>query len=91
MSKENKITEKELKNLQELVAKLNSASSQLGNIEMQKHQLLHASQTLQSDMAEMQKSLEETYGKVSVNIQDGTYQEVSEDAKPEVVEPEIVE
>ena len=91
MSKESKITKEELKNLQELVAKLNSASSQLGNIEMQKHQLLHASQTLQSDMAEMQKSLEETYGKVSVNIQDGPYQEVSEDVKPEVVEPEIVQ
>jgi predicted nuclease with TOPRIM domain len=86
MSKENKITEEELKSLQELVAKLNNASSQLGNIEMQKHQLLHASQALQSDMAEMQKSLEETYGKVSVNIQDGTYKEISEDAQPEIIE-----
>jgi|TARA_B100000900_G_scaffold175838_1_gene149189 Skp family chaperone for outer membrane proteins len=86
MSKENKITEEELKNLQELVAKLNSASSQLGNIEMQKHQLLHASQTLQSDMAEMQKALQETYGKVSVNMEDGTYQEIPEEVQPEVVE-----
>ena len=86
MSKENKITKEELKNLQELVAKLNSASSQLGNIEMQKHQLLHASQTLQSDMAEMQKALQETYGKVSVNMEDGTYQEIPEEVQPEVVE-----
>jgi len=85
MSKENKITEQELKNLQELVAKLNSASSQLGNIEMQKHQLLHASQALQSDMAEMQKALQETYGKVSVNMEDGTYQEIPEEVEPEVV------
>ena len=85
MSKENKITEQELKNLQELVAKLNTASNQLGNIEMQKHQLLHASQALQSDMAEMQKALEETYGKVSVNMQDGTYQEIPEEVQPEEV------
>tara|TARA_R100001509_G_C4815581_1_gene197936 strand:+ start:434 stop:694 length:261 start_codon:yes stop_codon:yes gene_type:complete len=85
MSKENKITEEELKNLQELVAKLNTASNQLGNIEMQKHQLLHASQALQSDMAEMQKALEETYGKVSVNMQDGTYQEIPEEVQPEEV------
>ena len=85
MSKENKITEEELKNLQELLGKLNSASNQLGNIEMQKHQLLHASQALQSDMAEMQKALEETYGKVSVNMQDGTYQEIPEDVQPEEV------
>ena len=85
MGKENKITEQELKNLQEIVAKLNTASNQLGNIEMQKHQLLHASQALQSDMAEMQKALEETYGKVSVNMQDGTYQEIPEDVQPEEV------
>ena len=85
MSKENKITEQELKNLQEIVAKLNTASNQLGNIEMQKHQLLHASQLLQSNMAEMQKALEETYGKVSVNMQDGTYQEIPEDVQPEEV------
>ena len=85
MSKENKITEQELKNLQEIVAKLNTASNQLGNIEMQKHQLLHASQLLQSNMAEMQKALEETYGKVSVNMQDGTYQEIPKDVQPEEV------
>tara|TARA_Y100000592_G_scaffold31665_1_gene50406 strand:- start:1169 stop:1429 length:261 start_codon:yes stop_codon:yes gene_type:complete len=85
MSKENKITEEELKNLQELVGKLNNASSQLGNIEMQKHQLLHASQALQSDMANMQKSLEETYGKVNVNIQDGTFEPIVEDVQPEEV------
>ena len=73
MSKENKITADELKALQELVGKLNSASNQLGNIEMQKHQLLHASQILQADLQTMQKSLEEAYGVVNINIQDGTY------------------
>ena len=73
MNKENKITADELKALQELVGKLNTASSQLGNIEMQKHQLLHASQILQADLQTMQKSLEESYGVVNINIQDGTY------------------
>ena len=52
---------------------------------MQKHQLLHASQALQSDMANMQKSLEETYGKVNVNIQDGTFEPIVEDVQPEEV------
>tara|TARA_R100000234_G_scaffold81523_1_gene51302 strand:+ start:433 stop:702 length:270 start_codon:yes stop_codon:yes gene_type:complete len=76
MSKENKITKNELENLQQLVSKLNSASNQLGNIEMQKHQLLHASQALQNDLQAMQKSLEETYGVININIKDGTYVEV---------------
>ena len=88
MSKENKITEEELKNLQELLGKINSASNQLGNIEMQKHQLLHASQSLQNDLNTMQKTLEETYGKVNVNIQDGTYVAIEEEPKLELDETE---
>ena len=35
MSKKNKITKEELENLQGIVGRLNSASNQLGNIEMQ--------------------------------------------------------
>ena len=42
----NKITKEELKNLQEIVGKLNQAASQLGNIEIQKHEILHASAQL---------------------------------------------
>ena len=88
MSDTKKITEEELKNLQELVGKLNNASNQLGGIEMQKHQLLHASQVLQSDMQTMQQKLEETYGKININIQDGTYVDVPE--QEEIVSPEVL-
>jgi hypothetical protein len=51
---------------------------------MQKHQLLHASQSLQNDLNTMQKTLEETYGKVNVNIQDGTYVAIEEEPKLEL-------
>ena len=85
MSK-NKITEEQLKNLQELVAKINNAAAQLGNIEMQKHQLLHASNAFQSDLNELQQGLEEEYGKVSVNIQDGTFAPIPEETPIETAE-----
>ena len=85
MSK-NKITEEQLKNLQELVAKINNAAAQLGNIEMQKHQLLHASNAFQSDLNELQKGLEKEYGKVSVNIQDGTFAPIPEETPIETAE-----
>jgi predicted nuclease with TOPRIM domain len=78
---ENKITEEQLKELQELVAKINNAAAQLGNIEMQKHQLLHASNNLQGDLNKLQNNLEEQYGKVTVNLQDGTFKEVEEVAE----------
>tara|TARA_R100000329_G_scaffold97419_1_gene80577 strand:+ start:420 stop:671 length:252 start_codon:yes stop_codon:yes gene_type:complete len=78
---ENKITEEQLKELQELVAKINNAATQLGNIEMQKHQLLHASNGFQSDLNKLQNDLEEQYGKVTVNLQDGTFKEIEEVAE----------
>ena len=53
---------------------------------MQKHQLLHASQTFQSNLNELQNNLEKEYGKVSVNIQDGTYVPIPEEQeKPELI------
>tara|TARA_B100000963_G_scaffold161724_1_gene140622 strand:+ start:1498 stop:1749 length:252 start_codon:yes stop_codon:yes gene_type:complete len=78
---ENKITKEQLKELQELVAKINNAAAQLGNIEMQKHQLLHASNNFQSDLNKLQNNLEKQYGKVTVNLQDGTFKDVEEVAK----------
>jgi len=75
----NKITKEELKNLQELVGKLNQAASQLGNIEMQKHDMLHASAQLKVDLEHMQNALKETYGLVNINLTDGTYVAGKED------------
>lgn len=67
-----KITEEQLTKLQELVGTINNAQAQLGGIEMQKHQLLHQVSEVQGKMQEFQAELENEYGKVSINIQDGT-------------------
>jgi len=75
----NKITKEELKSLQEIVGKLNQAASQLGNIEMQKHDMLHASAQLKVDLEHMQNALKETYGLVNINLTDGTYVAGKED------------
>ena len=50
---ENKITEEELKNLQESQAKMNQALSQVGLVEVQKHSLLHS-------IADLNRELEAT-------------------------------
>jgi hypothetical protein len=85
---ENKITQEQLEELQGYVGKLNNAASQIGNLELQKHQLQHAAAEVQSDLNKFQTKLEEKYGKVQINIQDGTYKPIEEE---EVVEPEVVE
>ena len=74
-----KIKDEQLEKLQELVNNLNQIQSQLGRIELQKHGLLHQSFELQNGLKEFQDELEKEYGKVSINVQDGTYKEITEE------------
>tara|TARA_R100000426_G_scaffold67239_1_gene46846 strand:+ start:118 stop:390 length:273 start_codon:yes stop_codon:yes gene_type:complete len=67
-----KISEDHLKELQGHVNKINQAQLQLGGLESQKHSLLHAVVNMQTELTEFQNKLEEEYGKVSINIQDGS-------------------
>ena len=66
------ITEKQLQDLQTLVNTLNRSQIEIGSIESRKHAILHQVTGLQTQMQEMQKTLEDEYGKVDINIQDGT-------------------
>ena len=66
------VTEQELTGLQNLVNALNRAQMEIGNIESRKHTLLHQVIQFQNQMQQMQKSFEETYGNVDINITDGT-------------------
>ena len=67
-----KITDEQLTELQGLVAKINNAQMQLGQVESQKYDIIAALPALRKDLQEFQSKLEEEYGKVSINIQDGT-------------------
>jgi len=84
---ENKITQEQLEELQGYVGKLNNAATQIGNLELQKHQINHAAAEVQNDLNKFQAKLEEKYGKVQINIQDGTYKPIEEE---EVVGPEVL-
>lgn len=79
MSTEKKLTEEQLTKLQNFVGAINQAQAQLGQIEIQKHQLLHQIVGTQEDFSAFQKELEDEYGKVSINVEDGTLQEIEED------------
>jgi FtsZ-binding cell division protein ZapB len=66
------ITPQELENLQTLVNTLNRTQMEIGSIESRKHGLAHQVITIQSQMQNLQKTFEDTYGKVDINITDGT-------------------
>ena len=78
-----KISEEHLKELQGHVNKINQAQLQLGGLESQKHSLLHAVVNMQTELTEFQNKLEEEYGKVSINIQDGSIAPLPENVEDE--------
>ena len=80
VSETNKISEKHLTELQGHVNRINSAQLQLGQLTSQKHGVLMAIPQLQTQLKTFQDKMEEVYGKVSINIQDGTFQEIPEQA-----------
>ena len=84
---ENKITQEQLEELQGYVGKLNNAANQIGNLELQKHQIQHAAGEVQNDLNKFQQKLKEKYGDVQINIQDGTFKPIEQE---EVVGPEVL-
>jgi len=54
---------------------MNGATTRVGQIETQKHAVLHDLTLMRKDLMDFQAELEEQYGKVNVNIQDGTISE----------------
>jgi len=79
MSTENKIKDEQLKGLQDKVGTIQQLQAQIGNVEGQKHVLLHQLVGVQEELQKLQTALQDEYGKVSINIQDGTFEEVTEE------------
>ena len=74
-----KITDEQLKQLQEQVNTINQNQLKIGSLETQKHTLIHNGVELQNQLRGIQDELEKEYGKVSVNISTGEYEEIKEE------------
>jgi hypothetical protein len=79
-----KITEEQLKSIQDLVGQINNGQLQIGQLETQKHALLHQIAEVQKMLKDNQDELEKEYGKVNVNIQDGTITPIEEEEEGDV-------
>ena len=70
--KAEKISEDQLKELQGTVSAINKLKFDIGTIEAQKHNLLHALFQANDQIRDLQDSFEKEYGTADINIQDGT-------------------
>tara|TARA_R110000772_G_scaffold127024_1_gene234145 strand:+ start:192 stop:470 length:279 start_codon:yes stop_codon:yes gene_type:complete len=75
-----KITDDQLKNLQNLINEVNNVQLSIGQLETQKAKLLGGVSQLEGKLKEMQDELEKEYGKVTVNIQDGSIKPIEDEA-----------
>jgi hemerythrin len=82
MSQEvNKITEEQLEAIQNHQKDLNKSLTNIGYVESQNHNLLHEYAGLVEDIEKYKKELEEIYGAINVNIEDGTYTNIEAEAE----------
>ena len=82
MSKDSKITEKELETIKEQQQKIQTVVYDLGALEAKKFEISAALKEFNEALNETKKELEEEYGQININLQDGSYTDIEkEDAE----------
>ncbi len=79
-----KVKEEDLKKIQENQNQMAQVINQVGAIEAQKQDLLAQVPVIRKAMDELKVELEKEYGKVSINLVDGTYEEIPEETLKKV-------
>ena len=69
--KPEKITDEQLKKLQDTVNGINRAQLEIGSMEVKKHELMHNIAGLRDNLTMLQAEFEKEYGTFDINIQDG--------------------
>ena len=76
---ENKIKKEELDKILEFQNNLYNLSTDVGVLETRKHALLHELAGVNQQQEEFKKVLEDKYGSININLEDGTYTTVEKE------------
>jgi ActR/RegA family two-component response regulator len=79
MSKDQKITKKELEAVKEQQKKIQTVVYDLGALEARKFEISGALKDFTEALNTTKKELEEKYGQVNINLEDGSYEEIVEE------------
>ena len=69
--KPEKVTEEQLKKIQDQVSRMNNFQIEVGMVETRKHALLHQIGSIQQEISTTQEELKKEYGSADINIQTG--------------------
>ena len=70
--KPEKITDEQLKKVQDTVNNINRSQLEIGSMEIKKHEVMHNIAGLRDSLTVLQSEFEKDYGTFDINIQDGT-------------------
>lgn len=73
----NKITDEELKKILAQQSKLGNLYNQVGHLEFTKNLKVKELVVLNTEIDSNKKELEEKYGRVNINLEDGSYEEIT--------------
>ena len=69
--KPEKITDEQLKKVQDTVNSLNRSQLEIGSMELKKHELMHQLAAVRDELTVLQDEFIKEYGTFDINIQDG--------------------
>ena len=69
--KPEKITDEQLKKVQDTVNNLNRSQLDIGSMEVKKHEVMHQIAGLRDELTLLQTEFDKEYGTFDINIQDG--------------------
>jgi ribosomal protein L5 len=75
----NRITDEELELIREQQTKIAQIKQDIGTLELRKHEVMGVMLDVKKEVEEKKTTLEEKYGRVNINLDDGTYTEVEEE------------
>ena len=70
--KAEKITDEQLKKVQDTVNSMNRAQLEIGSMEVKKHEIMHSIAGLRDNLTLLQTEFEKEYGTFDIDIQNGT-------------------
>ncbi len=79
-----KIKKEQLEKIQDQQTRLQSILTDIGVIEVRKHEALHAQAAVSQEIQAAKKELEEEYGAVTIDMSDGSYTLIEEEKEADL-------
>ena len=79
MKTQNKIKKNQLKLIKDSQNELNTVFINIGIIEAQKQQYLQKAFSLNENLESIKKELENEYGLITINLEDGSYEKINKE------------